>query len=114
MTLETVMRLLTLSLSAAVIGLIGMVFYGYSRTLIATLRSGGKHEGMLPYHVAGVAFGVLLFQAQGMIVILERLDTRQPLSASAVLIFLADIIIISSLVSVYIHENRRYGEVTDG
>jgi len=113
-TFDNLMRLLTLSLSACVIGLIGMVFFGYSRQLIATLRSGRKHEGMLPYHVAGVAAAVLLFQAQGLILILDLIDTRQPLSASVLLIFMADVIIISSLVSVYAHERNRYKEITNG
>lgn len=114
MTFDNALRLLILSLSGGVIGLIGMVFFGYSRQLIATLRSGRTHEGMLPYHVAGVAAAVLLFQAQGMILIFERLDTRQPLSASVLLILIADIIIISSLISVYLHERNRYKEVTNG
>lgn len=101
MTFVNAMRILTLSLSAAVIGIIAMVFYAYTMAFMATLRRGEKHRGLLPFHVAGVAAATLLFQIHGVLVTLERLRADVPLVDDILLFLLGDVILIASLLAVY-------------
>lgn len=104
MSLSTFLRVVALSLNAAVIGMTVFVFYVH---WIAYRKAKGTHAGLLPVHVMAVSLYAILKSVTGALTIFEFLHRDIPLTPIVPLHLVADVILVVGLILVFRYQRRK-------
>lgn len=101
----TLIRVLALSLGAAVIAMTVIVFYAY---LIAWRRTRASNTGgLLPLHVMAVSAYTILQSVAGALTILMLIDEGLPLGVIGPLQLVANATLVVGLIIIFRYQRRR-------
>lgn len=105
MSLATFVRVVALSLNAAVIGMTVWVFYVYWVAHKKAKQADNQHSGLLPYHVMAVSLYAITNSIAGSVAVFEFRD--RPLTLVAPLYMVSNALLIVALIFMLYYQHRR-------